>query len=90
MEVAVSALDEIAAAIDAVGEKIEEALNATQAIDQEIDEASSTAGALGANATVEGLAQLSSEIQTLAQQLGAAGETKKEALVTARSVAENT
>lgn len=85
-----SALEDIATAIDAIGDKIEEILNATQAVDQEVDEASSTASALGANATVEGLAQLSGEIQALAQELGGAGESAKQALSTARAVAEST
>lgn len=85
-----SAIEEIAGAINALGDQIDEALNAARAIDSEIDDASGAAGALGANATVQGLAQLSSEIETLSQQLGQAGETAKEALATAQAVAENT
>jgi hypothetical protein len=86
----VSALDDIAAAIDAIGGKIEESVNATQAVDQEVDEAGSTAASLGVDATVQGLAQLSGELQSLAQQLGGAGEAAKQALETARAVAEGT
>jgi hypothetical protein len=85
-----SALDDIAAAIAAIGDKIEEAGTATQAVDQEVDEASSTAAALGVDATVQALAQLSGELQSLAQQLGSAGVAAKQALETAHAVAEGT
>jgi len=82
----------IAAAINALGDQIDQALSVAGAIDSDIDDASSTAGALGANATVQGLAQLSNEIETLAQQLGVARETAKEAtaMAMATAVAENT
>jgi hypothetical protein len=89
-EKAVSALDEIAAAIEAVSQTVGEVTNTTASIDEAIDDATSAATSLGANATVEGLAGLSGEIQNLAQQLGAAGETAKEALATARAIAEGT
>ena len=85
-----SAIEEIATAINALGEQIEEAANAVRDIDSNIDDASSTASALGANATVEGLAQLSSEIQALAQQLLTAGESAKDASATAQAVADST
>ena len=85
-----SALDDIAAAIDAIREKIEEAGNATQAVDQEVDEASATQSSLGGTAMIEGLAQLSGEIEALAQQLSGAGETAKQAVETARALADGT
>ena len=85
-----TALDDIAAAIDAIREKIEEAGNATQAVDQEVDDASATQASLGGTAMIEGLAQLSGEIEALAQQLGSAGEAAKQALDTARALAEGT
>lgn len=85
-----TALDDIAAAIDAIREKIEEAGNATQAVDQEVDEVSATQASLGGTAMIEGLAQLSSEIETLAQQLGGVGDSAKQALATARALAEGT
>jgi hypothetical protein len=59
-------------------------------VDQAVDEVSATQASVGGTATIEGLAQLSSEIETLAQPLGGVGEAAKQALETARGLAEGT
>ena len=85
-----SALDDIAEAIDAIREKIEETVNATQSVNQQVDDVSATQAAVGGTTMIEGLAQLSDEIQALAQQLGGAGEAARQAMDTARALAEGT
>jgi hypothetical protein len=85
-----SKLDEIAEAIEALGTKIEEAGSETQSIDQEVDEASAAQAALGGDAMIQGLAQLSSEVEGINAQLGGVGEAVKSALELARSLAAGT
>jgi prefoldin subunit 5 len=85
-----SKLDEIAEAIEALGTKIEEAGSETQSIDQEVDEASAAQAALGGDAMIQGLAQLSSEVEGINAQLGSVGEAVKSALELARSLAAGT
>jgi chromosome segregation ATPase len=83
-------LDDIAEAIEALGSTIEEAGSATQSIDQEVDEASATQAAMGGDTMIQGLAQLSSEVEGIHGQLGSVGEAVKSALELARSLAAGT
>jgi hypothetical protein len=85
-----SAIEEIIQMLDVINEKIEEVAMNTGAAESATDNVLAQAATLGINATLESLSQVKDEIHQLLSQLVAAGDSAKQAMTTARAVADST